>query len=90
MRTKKIKTDIINNRVKEHKKYKLQLLKLIDEMPNVSQGGVSKSDWSLPKDHPRKYLDLFYMTSGRKQSLKKVVEQYGIEPKLIKKLKLEE
>ena len=42
MRTKKIKTDIINNRVKEHKKYKLQLLKLIDEMPNVSQGGVSK------------------------------------------------
>ena len=60
MRTKKIKTDIINNRVKEHKKYKLQLLKLIDEMPNVSQGGVSKSDWSLPKDHPRKYLDLFY------------------------------
>lgn len=60
MRTKKIKTDIINNRVKEHKKYKLQLLKLIDEMPNVSQEGVSKSDWSLPKNHPRKYLDLFY------------------------------
>ena len=60
MRTIKIKSEIINNRLKEHKKYKPELLKLIGDMPDESYYGVTKTDWNLPKDHPRKYLDLFY------------------------------
>jgi len=34
-------------------------------------------------------LELFYMTIDGRISLKKIVEQYGVDPKLIKKLKLE-
>ena len=63
---------------KKNVKYEDWLVELIDQ------------HYQVGKSQAVEYLDLFYMTSDGKQSLKKVVEQYGIEPKLIKKLKLEE
>ena len=60
MKIKKIETEMFILDVPEHNQYKDQLLKLIDEMPNNSLDGVSKSDWNLPKSLKRKYLDLFY------------------------------
>ena len=41
----------------KHKKIKKKLLSLIDEMPS---GDTVKSDWDLPKEYNRKYLNLFY------------------------------
>ena len=60
MQIKKINSEIIKISVKEHKFYKETLLNLIDEMPDTSYELVSKSDWNLPRDFTRKYLDLFY------------------------------
>jgi len=54
-----IVTDII-----EHQKQKQKFLDLIEEMPssNISNGfdNISKTDWNLPKEQERKYLDEFY------------------------------
>jgi hypothetical protein len=57
---KRIETEIFILNIPKHNQYKDQLLKLIDEMPDNSFEGVSKSDWNLPKLIERKYLDLFY------------------------------
>jgi len=47
-----------------HIHLKNYLLELIDEIPNsnisTTIDKISKTDWLLPKSHPRKYLDLFY------------------------------
>ena len=47
----------------EHSKIKSQLLEYINEMPDDSISEdyqrLSKTDWNIPKDHQRKYLDLF-------------------------------
>ena len=50
---------------KKHKSLKNKILKLIDAMPNVvyeTHKGTTatKSDWNLPSDFKRDYLDLFY------------------------------
>ena len=60
MKIKRIESEVFILDVPEHNQYKDQLLKLIDEMPEQSFEGVSKSDWNLPKTLERKYLDLFY------------------------------
>ena len=60
MKIERIESEIFILNVPEHNQYKDQLLKLIDEMPNQSFEGVSKSDWKLPASTERKYLDLFY------------------------------
>ena len=48
----------------EHSNIKSQLLEYIHEMPDGvikdDYGTISKTDWNIPKDHQRKYLDLFY------------------------------
>jgi len=60
MKIKRIETEVFILDVPKHNQYKDQLLKLIDEMPEHSFEGVSKSDWALSKSFERKYLDLFY------------------------------
>ncbi len=49
---------------KNHKKIKNKLLSLIEDMPNEpieeNYVKVDKSDWNLPKNFERPYLDFFY------------------------------
>ena len=47
-------------RIKEHKKVKPKLMSQIKDMPNQGVDNVTKSDWSLPKDFNRPYLETFY------------------------------
>jgi|TARA_A100000172_G_C3044038_1_gene111704 hypothetical protein len=60
MEIKNITTDFIISTVKDHKKHKKILLDLIDEMPFSQSQQNSKSDWLLPVEQERKYLDYFY------------------------------
>jgi len=60
MDIKNLKTEFIISKVPSHKKHKTILLDLIDKMPNNSYNNISKTDWNLPKDFERKYLDYFY------------------------------
>ena len=50
--------------IKEHQQNKQRLLDLIDIMPLSSivndMENISKTDWNLPKEQERKYLDEFY------------------------------
>tara|TARA_B100000989_G_scaffold217255_1_gene165500 strand:- start:1019 stop:1531 length:513 start_codon:yes stop_codon:yes gene_type:complete len=46
--------------VPNHKKHKKKLLNLIKKMPNKSFSSVSKTDWNIPSDFKREYLDYFY------------------------------
>lgn len=54
----------IVNKIKEHKQNKDKLLKFIDDMPKSSfksnREDVSKTDWNLPKETKRDYLEFFY------------------------------
>ena len=47
-------------RIKEHKKVKPKLMSQIKDMPNQGVDNVTKSDWNLPKDFKRPYLETFY------------------------------
>ena len=64
MIVKKLDGFCIVNKIKEHKQNKDKLLKFIDDMPESeivsNRENVGKSDWYLPKDAERKYLELFY------------------------------
>ena len=55
-----LKSFYIVTDIKEHKKIKQKFLKFIDEMPNSSLNNISKTDWNLPKEHKREYLEYFY------------------------------
>ena len=59
-----LNTFYIINDIVEHSNIKSQLLEYIHEMPdgviNDDYETISKTDWNIPKDHQRKYLDLFY------------------------------
>ena len=54
--TKAIRKKLIAN----HKKHKKILLDLIEEMPFSQSQQNSRSDWLLPMEQERKYLDYFY------------------------------
>ena len=54
-----VTTNYIITDIKEHSTLKPTLLDLIDQMPNGSTDTISKSDFFLPSDIPRPYLDLF-------------------------------
>jgi len=60
MDIKELKTEFITLDVPEHSKHKSILLDLINKMPNESFEYVSKTDWNLPKNFERKYLEYFY------------------------------
>jgi len=46
--------------IEEHDEYREILLSLIDKMPKSSYESITRTDWTLPKDAPREYLDVFY------------------------------
>ena len=60
IKIKKIKSFYIITKIKEHKKIKNKLLSLIDKMPDSPLHNISKTDWHLPFDYEREYLDFFY------------------------------
>ena len=51
---------IIVKPFKKHKDIKNTLLKLIDKLPKNKGKAISNTDWILPKDYNREYLNLFY------------------------------
>ena len=51
---------IIVKPFKKHKDLKNTLLKLIDKLPKNKGKAISNTDWILPKDYNREYLNLFY------------------------------
>ena len=55
-----LKSFYIITDIKEHQENKDKLLSLIDDMEDSSYNDISKTDWHLPKETPRPYLDLFY------------------------------
>ena len=61
---KKLESYYIISKIKEHKKNKDTLLKLIENIPKTNiqlkEENISHSDWNLPKDFKREYLDFFY------------------------------
>lgn len=50
----------IKTKIKEHNKIKEKLLSLINEIPKNSYGTISHTDWNLPKEYQRRYLNYFY------------------------------
>ena len=46
--------------IKEHENNKQKFLNLIEKIPESSLEGISKTDWNLPRDFKREYLDYFY------------------------------
>jgi hypothetical protein len=45
---------------KEHDKLRERLLESIDAMPYQTRDNITKSDWYVPSNEPRPYLDIFY------------------------------
>ena len=56
--------DIIVKPFKKHKQLKKTFLKLINEIPKSTEESIYNTDWYLPRDYTRKYLDLFYENIG--------------------------
>ena len=49
---------------KKHKELKETFLKLIESLPISKKESMSNTDWYLPKEHKREYVDLFYKEIG--------------------------
>jgi hypothetical protein len=60
MKIKQIKTSYIVTKIKEHKQIKKELLSLIDKIPKNKYESITHTDWSLPKEYKREYLEYFY------------------------------
>ena len=64
MKFHKLDSYYIVTDIKEHKELKNNLLKYIEEMPqsNIDDGYVvvSKTDWNIPSDYKRDYMNLFF------------------------------
>jgi len=60
IKIKKIESYYLITKIKEHKEIKKELLSLIDKMPPSAYENISKTDWNIPSDYKREYLDLFY------------------------------
>jgi hypothetical protein len=60
MKINKLDSFYITLKIKEHKKNKKKLLSLINKIPKNKLTNVSHSDWSLPKEYKREYLNLFF------------------------------
>tara|TARA_R100000781_G_scaffold39175_1_gene27343 strand:+ start:1393 stop:1908 length:516 start_codon:yes stop_codon:yes gene_type:complete len=57
---KLIKNIITLTTIKEHKRAKPKLMSQIKDMPNQGVANITKTDWDLPKDFKRPYLETFY------------------------------
>jgi hypothetical protein len=66
MIVKELKTFYIINKVKEHKNIKKEMLKLIDKIPlnsfQTKYENIIHSDYNLPINIDREYVNLFYKT----------------------------
>ena len=60
MKLHNLKSFYITHQIKEHHIHKNILLSLINEIPNNSYENISHTDFNLPKEYKRKYLDYFY------------------------------
>jgi hypothetical protein len=56
----KLESFYIVNKIKEHKENKNNLLKLIEKIPLNDYDNITHTDWNLPKEYKRDYLDFFY------------------------------
>jgi hypothetical protein len=60
----KLETVCFINKIKEHKNIKQSILNLIKTIPlnnyKTDRETISHTDWNLPKNHKREYLDFFY------------------------------
>ena len=71
-------------KIEEHQEYKERLLSLISSMPDISYETVSKTDWTLEREYPRRYLQVFYqeILDGKNKYLdmqKDFYEAKGVE-----------
>ena len=57
---RKISSYYIVTKIKEHKKIKDNLLKLINDIPQNNYENITHTDWTLPRNYKRNYLDYFY------------------------------
>jgi len=60
MKIKQFKTSYIVTKIKEHKQIKKELLSLINKIPKNKYETLSHTDWNLPRDYKRDYLEYFY------------------------------
>ena len=60
IKVKKIPSYYMVTKIKEHKQIKSDLLSLIAKIPQNSFEDITHTDWNLPKDLKREYLDHFY------------------------------
>jgi hypothetical protein len=59
MKIKKIETFYIKTKIKEHKNIKEKLLSLISKIPSSKYNSISHTDWHLPPDYKREYMEFF-------------------------------
>ena len=60
IKVKKIQSYYLVTKIKEHNQIKSDLLSLIDKIPQNSFEDITHTDWNLPRDLKREYLDYFY------------------------------
>jgi len=64
VKVKKIPGCYFVTKIKEHKQIKTKLLSLIEKIPKnqwlTPNENVTHTDWNLPREHKREYLDYFY------------------------------
>jgi hypothetical protein len=60
MKIKQLKTSYIITKIKEHKEIKKELLFLINKIPKNTYESISHTDWNLPREYKREYLEYFY------------------------------
>ena len=64
MKVVELQSFYIMNKFKKHKQLKNKILKAIEKMPNKKAENrtedISKTDWDVPKDVKREYLEIFY------------------------------
>jgi len=60
MKFYELKSFYIVTDIKEHKQNKEKILSLIDKLPKSTLDNISKTDWNLPRETKREYLDFFY------------------------------
>ena len=64
IKVEKVSSYYMVTKIKEHKEIKSKLLTLIEKIPQnqflTPFENISHTDWNLPKEYKREYLDFFY------------------------------
>jgi hypothetical protein len=76
VKIKKIEAFYFITKIKEHSKIKNELLNLINKIPKSSYESITHTDWNLPKEYKREYLDYFYkIVSPYMEDIKTLLNQ---------------